>query len=135
MSTHYLTGALFVALGGFVVVVSQAFAPSLLGWVAFGIAVVVAAVALLAQLDRSRGVVQRALDAATVIVAVLLIIFSLTASGSAVTWLSFAFALGIVVFAYAGLTVHEVSGRRSHSEAHTKSDSGMIAAPQTRAAA
>lgn len=134
MSTNYLTGALFAVLGGVVVVVSQAFTPSVLGWVAFGVAIAVAAVAVLAQLDRSRGLVQRALDATTVIVAGLLIIFSRTASGDAVTWLSFAFALGIVALAYAGLTVHEVSAVRSRVQARTASDSSVIGPPHARAA-
>jgi hypothetical protein len=134
MSTHYLTGALFSVLGGFVVVISQAFTPSVVGWVAFGVAAAVAAVTLVAQLDRSRGLVQRALDATTVIVAGLLIIFSRTASGSAETWLSFALALGIVTLAYAGLTVHEVSDRHSHAQAPAMTDSSVVPAPQARAA-
>jgi hypothetical protein len=134
MSTHYLTGALFSVLGGFVVVVSQTFTAPVLGWVAFGVAAAVAAVTLLAQLDRSRGLVQRALDAATVIVACLLIIFSLTAAGSAETWLSFAFALGIVALAYGGLTVHEVSDRRYHAQVPAMTDSSVVPAPQARAA-
>lgn len=134
MSTHYLTGSLFTVLGAFVVVVSQAFTPSVLGWVAFGIAVAVATGTLLAQLDRSRGVVQRTLDIATVIVAGLLIILSLTASGTAETWLSFSFALGIVALGHAGLTVHEVSAWRSRAQAPTASEGNVIGAPQARAA-
>jgi uncharacterized membrane protein (UPF0136 family) len=134
MSTNYLTGALFAVLGGVVVVVSQAFTPSVLGWVAFGLAIAVAAVAVLAQLDRSRGLVQRALDTTTVIVAGLLIILSRTASGDAVTWLSFALGLGIVALAYAGLTVHEVAERREHIPAPAKADGSVIGAPQARVA-
>lgn len=108
MSTSYITGALFTLLGGFLVVVSQAFSSGVLGWVAFGVAVAVAAVCVVAQFDRSRGAVQRTLDGASLVVAALLIIFSLAASGAAVTWLSFAFALGIVALALSGLSVHEV---------------------------
>jgi hypothetical protein len=137
MSSHYLTGALTALLGSFVVVISQAFTPSVLGWVAFGVAIAIASSALLAQLDRSRGAVQRTLDGATVVVAVLLIIFSLTASGRAETWLSFALSLGIVGLAYAGLTVHEVMTRHIpvnvSAMANHKSDT-MIATPQGRAA-
>jgi ABC-type transport system involved in multi-copper enzyme maturation permease subunit len=112
MSTNYVTGALFALLGGFLIVVSQTFTSALLGWVAFGVAVAVAAVSVLAQLDRSRGGVQRTLDGASIIVATLLIIFSLAASGTAVIWLSFAFALGVVALAFTGLSVHEVSNWR-----------------------
>ena len=37
MSTRFTTGAMFAILGGFVVVISQAFSPSVAGWVAFGV--------------------------------------------------------------------------------------------------
>ena len=36
MSSRFITGALTAILGGFVVVVSQAFSPGVLSWVAFG---------------------------------------------------------------------------------------------------
>jgi hypothetical protein len=52
MLTRYITGTLFVILGGFVVVVSQAF-PAVLGRVAFGVAIGVIVISGLAQLDRS----------------------------------------------------------------------------------
>jgi hypothetical protein len=113
MSTRYITGALFALLGGFVVVVSQTLTASVLSWVAFAVAAGVVTVSLVAQLDRSRGAVQRTLDGATIVVAALLIIFSLAASGAAVVWLSFAFALGIAALAFAGLSVHEVSNWRA----------------------
>jgi hypothetical protein len=137
MSTHYLTGALTALLGGFVVVVSQAFSPSVLGWVAFGVAVAVASTDLLAQLDPSRGAAQRTLDAVSVAIATLLIIFSLLASGSTEIWLSFAFSLGLVALGYAGMTVHEVTGRHSYAAATAMSDrtsDTAIATPTARAA-
>lgn len=137
MSTHYLTGALTALLGGLVVVVSQAFSPSVLGWVAFGVAVAIASTELLAQLDRSRGAAQRTLDVASVVVAALLIIFSLVTSGQTEIWLSFAFSLGLVALAYAGLTLHEVTSHHSHAAATVMSDhtsDTMIATPQARAA-
>ena len=55
MSTRFITGTLLAVLGGFIVVVSQAFAPNPLSWVAFAIGVAIAGICLLAQLDRSRG--------------------------------------------------------------------------------
>jgi hypothetical protein len=118
MSTRYITGALFALLGGFVVVVSQTLTASIVKWVTFAVAVAVVAVSLVAQLDRSRGAVQRTLDAASVVVAGLLIIFSLTASGTAVIWLSFGLGLGVVALAFAGLSVHEVSNWRTQLHLH-----------------
>ncbi len=113
MSTRFITGTVLALLAGFVVVVSQAFAPSTLSWVAFGIGVAVVGICVVAQLDRSRGAVQRALDAATVVVGGLLIAFSLVSSGTTVTWLAFAFSLGIVGLSIAGLTLHEISNWRA----------------------
>jgi hypothetical protein len=113
MSTRYFTGTLLVILGGFVVVATQAFAPTTVSWIAFGIAIATVAVSVLAQLDRSRGTVQRVLDAAQVAVGGLLIVFALTASGTAVRWLSFALALGTVALGFIGLTFNEISNWRA----------------------
>jgi len=134
MSTRYITGALFALLGGFVVVVSQTLTASVMRWVA--VAAGIAAVALLAQLDRSRGAVQRTLDGASVVAAGLLIIFSLATSGTTVVWLSFAFALGVVALAFAGLSVHEVSNWRTQLQLRNLRwlpDTSRTAAPQSRA--
>ena len=56
MSTRFITGTLLAVLGGFIVVVSQAFEPNPLSWVAFAIGVAIVGICLLAQLDRSRGI-------------------------------------------------------------------------------
>jgi hypothetical protein len=136
MSTGYITGALFALLGGLVVVVSQTLTASVLRWVAFAVAAGIAAVALLAQVDRSRGAVQRTLDGAAVVVAGLSIIFSLATSGTTVVWLSFAFALGVVALAFAGLSVHEVSNWRTQLQLRNLRwlpDTSRTAAPQSRA--
>jgi hypothetical protein len=113
MSTRYFTGTLLVILGGFVVVATQAFAPTPVSWIAFGIAIATVAVSVLAQLDRSRGTVQRVLDAAQVAVGGLLMTFALTASGTAVRWLSFALALGTVALGFIGLTFNEIANWRA----------------------
>jgi hypothetical protein len=137
MSTRYITGALFALLGGFVVVVSQTLTASILKWVAFAVAVGVVTVSLVAQLDRSRGAVQRTLDGALVVVAGLLIIFSLTASGTAVVWLSFGLDLGIVALAFAGLSVHEVWNWRTQLDLRNLRwlpDATRITPSQSRAA-
>ncbi len=114
MSTRYLTGMFLALLGGFVVVASQALARATVGWIAFAVGVAATTVSALAQLDRSRGTVQRTLDAATVAGAGLMMAFALTASGQAVIWLSFAFAVGIVALAVSGLTLNEISSWRAN---------------------
>ena len=113
MSTRFITGAVFAVLGGFLVVGSQSFSPSLLGGVAFGVAIGMVVVSALVQLDRSRGVVQRILDGVTVLLSALLAIFGAVASGAAVTWLTFAFSLGIVGISFSGLSLNEVTEWRA----------------------
>ncbi len=71
MSTRYTTGAMFAILGGFLVVVSQAFSPSVVGGVAFGVGIGTIVVTGFAQLDSGRGCAQRILDGATVVVSAL----------------------------------------------------------------
>jgi hypothetical protein len=115
VSTRYLTNMLAALAAGFIVVISQAFTAEALGWVAFAIAIGVVAMTALAQLDRSRGAMQRMLDVGMVALGGLLMAFSVASSGSATIWLSFAFALGIVGVAVAGLTVHEVASWRAHN--------------------
>jgi hypothetical protein len=116
MSTHYITCAPIAILGGFVVVASQSFSSTVLGWVAFGVAVGIITIAVLAQLDRSRGGVQRILDGTIVAVASLMTGFALASSGATVIRLSFAFSLGIAALAFTGLTLHEVSTWRAEHQ-------------------
>jgi hypothetical protein len=112
MSTRYTTGAMFAILGGFLVVISQAFSPSVVGWVAFGVGTAIIVITALAQLDLGRGRAQRILDGATVVVSALMIAFGVSASGRAVTWLTFALALGTVGMSFAGLSLNEVANWR-----------------------
>lgn len=113
MSTRFLTNATVALLAGFVVVASQTFATSTTAWLAFAIAIGIGVTALAVQLDRSRGLVQRGLDGATVILAGWTIIASLVFTGSTVMWLSLAEALGFVGLAFAGLTLHEIGTWRA----------------------
>ncbi|HEX6393536.1 MAG TPA: hypothetical protein VFZ97_08850 [Acidimicrobiales bacterium] len=138
MSTKYLTSAPIAILAGFLIVVSQAFHPHVLGWVAVGVAIGIVAVVALGQLDPTRGGVQRALDGATAVTGGLLIAFGVAASGSALKWLTFGLSLGIVGVAFAALTLHEVSTWRAEnrlSNLHWLTGTGIEAgSPQSRAA-
>jgi multisubunit Na+/H+ antiporter MnhB subunit len=109
MSSRFITGALSVVLAGFVVVMSQVFRPDLLSQEAILIAIGVLVMVLLCQLDPSRGALQRVLDACSVVVSGLMIGFALAASGTTVTWLSFAFALGLVGIGFVGRGLNEVA--------------------------
>jgi hypothetical protein len=106
--SRYFTNVVIALLAGLVVVGTQAFAAPTVAWLAFGIAVGVLATSSVAQLDRSRGLVQRIFDGAMAITATVLIVFSLVFTGTLVTWLAFALALGFVAIALAGTTWHEI---------------------------
>jgi hypothetical protein len=116
MSSRFITGMLSAMLGGFIVVATQALTVTTVGWVAFGVAAAIVAVTAFAQLDRSRGAVQRSLDLGLVVLGGLLMAFGVAASGTAVIWPSFAFALGVVAFAVAGLTLNEISTWRAEHQ-------------------
>jgi hypothetical protein len=138
MSTNYITSAPLVMSGAFLVVVSQAFDSRVLGWVAFGVAIGVVTIVLLAQLARQREAVQRVLDGAVAAVGGLLIAFALAGSGSTVIWLTFASGMGIAMLGFTGLTLHEISNwRRTLQLPHLrwlKETDQLSMPPQSRAA-
>jgi len=113
VSSRYVTNMLLALFGGFIVVVSLTFRPAVTGWIAFAFGVAVVAISLLAQLDRARGIVQRAMDVAMVALGGLAMGFGVGASGLAERWTIFAFALGWVALSVAGLTLHEVGQWRA----------------------
>jgi hypothetical protein len=65
-----------------------------------------------AQLDRSRGLTQRALDALTGALGIWTVVASVVFSGATLTWLSFSEGLGFVGLALAGLVAHELVTER-----------------------
>lgn len=103
----YLLTAL---VAGFVVVVTQAFAPSPAAWIAFGAAVFFIVTASLQAVQA--GLVHRLVYLGTGVLGILMVIETLIASGSAVQWLSFAGALGVLALQLIGLTFHELSTER-----------------------
>lgn len=117
MSTRYLSNAVIALLGGLVVVLSMGLSSTAaVAWVAFGVAIGIVGISVLAQLDTRRGVAQRVLDAGMVAAGGTLIAVSLVFGASTVMWLSFALALGLTAIAFAGLTLHEVETWRATHE-------------------
>jgi hypothetical protein len=114
VSTRYFTNALVAILGGTLVVLSQTLGPNAVGWTGLGVGIAVLVISIIAQLDLQRGTAQRGLDAAMAVTAGILIVFAAGAfSGVTLVWLVFAFGLGFVGIALAGLTLHEVETWRA----------------------
>jgi hypothetical protein len=122
MSIRFVSNAVLALAAGFVVVASQAFSSSTTGWIAFGVAIGILAVASLAQADRSRGLLQRAFDGVTAVVGAWTIVASVVFSGTALTWLSAAEGIALVALAYAGLTANEL---RRQPAVHTLAETTM----------
>lgn len=113
MSTRYVSNGLISLLGGLLVVFSMAVSAATAGWIAFGVAIGIVAISGLVQLDTGRGLVQRLIDLALVMVGGTLIAASVFFTGTTLTWLVFALALGFVGFSFMGLTFHEVESWRA----------------------
>jgi hypothetical protein len=62
VSSRFITNTIARVLGATVVVSSQTFATGAVAWIAFGISLGVLGMTALAQLSRTRGGVQRAID-------------------------------------------------------------------------
>jgi len=96
-----------------VLVVTQAFAPPVVAWIAFGVTGVGVLLLIVATaLAPGRGNAQRTLDAVAGVLAAWTIVETLVFSGMLMVWLTFGAAAAIVAVAAAGLIVHELSTER-----------------------
>jgi len=109
MSTRFISNLLLALAGGLVLVVTQAFAPPVVAWIAFGVTGVGVLLLMAATtLAPGRGHLQRTLDAVAGALAAWTIVFS----GTVMVWLTFGAAATMVPIAAAGLIVHELSTER-----------------------
>lgn len=111
MNSRYLTNIGLAILGGFLVVASQVWSPSVFMWLMLGVGA--AAVALAGSIAISgRGLSQRTLDGIIGVLGAWTIVASLVFSGTVVTWLGFASGAAFVALAVIGLTLHELYTER-----------------------
>ena len=122
MSTRFVTNAIIAVAAGFVVVATQSFSSSTGSWIAFGIAIGILALAGIAQVDASRGGMQRILDGIVAIVAAWTIVASVVFDGTTSKWLSLGEGLALVGLALVGLTYNEI---REQTAVRVSSDAGM----------
>ena len=111
LSSRFLLDSLFVVAGAFLTVASMAWAASTAGWTAFGVStgitVLAAASAALAQ-KNSRKLGHGLLG----LVALWSLVAALAFSGTVLTWLVFADAIAVGVFALADLAANEATTER-----------------------
>ena len=113
VSHRFISNMLLALAGGVVLVVTQAFAPPVVAWIAFGVTGVGVLLLMIATaLAPGRGNVQRTLDAVAGVLAAWTIVETLVFSGMLMVWLTFGAAAAIVAVAAAGLIVHELSTER-----------------------
>ena len=111
MNSRYVTNIGLALMGGFLVVVSQAWSVSVFMWVMLGIGA--AAVALAGSIALpGRGRSQRMLDGIIGVLGAWTIVASLVFGGTAVTWLGFASGVALVALAVIGLSIHELYTER-----------------------
>jgi hypothetical protein len=112
MSPRFTSNVVTAVGGAVVVVASQAFTPSVTGWLTFGVSLGALALLAVVQLDRARGSIQRLLDAGTAALALWSAVASVVFTGTTLTWLSLAEGIGFVALAMVGLVAHEVRTER-----------------------
>ena len=112
MSIRYLYNVALSLAAGFLVVATQAFAPTAVVWLTFGIAVIVTLLSAGALALRRFGVVQRLLAGVTSIIGVWTIVMSLVFGSATVAALGFASALAFAALGLIGLTMHELTTER-----------------------
>jgi hypothetical protein len=98
--------------GAVVVVGSQAFTPSVTGWLTLGVSLGVLCLLVVVQNDRARGRIQHVLDAGAGALAVWAAVASVVYTGTTLTWLSLAEGIGFVALGIAGLIAHELRTER-----------------------
>jgi hypothetical protein len=113
VSNRFISNMLLALAGGLVLVVTQAFGPPVVAWIAFGVTGVGVLLLMIATaLAPGRGNVQRTLDAVAGVLAVWTIVETLVFSGMLMVWLTFGAAAAIVAVGAAGLIAHELSTER-----------------------
>ncbi len=111
LSTRFILDNLFFLGAAFLVVASMAWSAGVAGWTAFGvstgIAVIAATSAAVSHLTSNR--IGHGLIA---LVALWSLVAALVFSGATLTWLVFADAIAVGVFALADLATHEATEER-----------------------
>jgi hypothetical protein len=126
LSSRYALDTTAVLAGGFLAVSAMAFSAPIAGWLGFGVSTGVAVLAATGAAFAHR-TGQKAGHGLLALVGLWSLIAALVFSGTALTWLVFADALGIVLFALADLTAHELTTERVVHQLDVRTDTAVPA--------
>jgi hypothetical protein len=108
MAARFASNLVVLLGGAFLACASFAFSANVVGWLALAFGALIALTVLGAFATRERGAAQRSFDVGVLVIAAWTIVSCRTFSGSTESWLTFASGATMVLFAFAGLVVHEV---------------------------
>jgi asparagine N-glycosylation enzyme membrane subunit Stt3 len=136
MTARFVGNIALGLAGAFMVAASLGFSSNVTGWLMFGVALGIVALAGAAQLDSRRGLAQRVLDGVAATLALWSVVASVVFAGAVLTWLSFAEAAGLVGLAVAGLAAEELQRHEALRTAQgSQVEAGRAAAEELRAVA
>ena len=128
MNSRYLTNIGLALMGGFLVVVSQAWSVSVFMWVMLGIGIAAMALAGSAGIP-GRGRSQRVLDGIIGVLGAWTIVASVVFAGSVVTWLGLGSGAAFVALAVIGLTLHELYTERVVHSFEVRTPAAELSSP------
>src|SRR4029077_1097193 len=108
LSSRFILDNLFLLAAAFLVVASMTWSAGVAGWIAFGVSAAITVIAGASAVLTTRGA-RKVGHGLVALVALWSLVAALAFSGSLLTWLVFADALGVGVIALADLTAHEVT--------------------------
>ncbi|MGH3416910.1 MAG: hypothetical protein ACRDSS_10615 [Actinocrinis sp.] len=134
LSPRFALDTTAVLAGGFLAVSAMAFSASTAGWLGFGVSTA-AAVAGSAGAAFARRTGQKAGHGLLALVGLWSLVAALVFSGTALTWLVFADALGLALIALADLTAHELTAERVVHQLDVRGDAAAVSPAMSSLAA
>jgi len=112
ISSRYMSNLALILIASFLVVATQAFAPAVVMWLTFSVAIGVTLIGTWMILGRRMSVYHRLLGGLVSTLGVWTIVASLVFAPATVVWLGFASAIACVALGTGGLTAHELTTER-----------------------
>jgi hypothetical protein len=134
MASRFISNLLVLLAGAFLACAAFAFTAGTIAWIALGIGATTLLAVLCAFAVRGRGTTQRAFDACIVLTATWTVVASRVFAAGDQKWLSFAGGAVLVLFAFAGLVVHEVLMELTLARRLAPPGNGRVADAQERPA-